>query len=68
MESFLSFLSENYKWLFSGAGVLLFTFILKIIFSKKEQHSTQVQARNNSTAVQISGNHNKISLGDHNGR
>ena len=43
MEQILNYLSENKEWLFSGAGLLIFSaigFIIKKIRSKKEEKYT----------------------------
>ena len=54
MEQILNYLSENKEWLFSGAGLLIFSaigLIIKTIHSRKEKKHT------NKTMSQLNTNH-----------
>lgn len=43
MEAIINWLSNNKEWFFSGAGVLILGFILKMIFKDKDRTANQIQ-------------------------
>jgi len=61
----MDFLIENYKWLFSGIGVIVLGFILRLIFPKKNSINEKVKQenQNNITINNTISNH----LGEENG-
>jgi len=53
LDTAISFLSENKEWLFSGGGLLLLTWIFRVIFRKKETASTQsIRSGDGATNIQ----------------
>jgi hypothetical protein len=54
LEEFLEWVIDNKKWLFSGAGIFVFSWIVSLIFKKKRYaSSTQtIRSGDNSTNIQ----------------
>ena len=54
IQQALSFVKDNYKWIFGGIGVSIVGFLIKKIFDKKEPSVRQKQkSGHGSTNVQI---------------
>lgn len=53
MEALWAWVISNKDWLFSGIGVVVFTWVVQVIFKKTNTSSTQtIRAGNDSTNVQ----------------
>ena len=53
MEDILGWIVDNKKWLFSGAGVVFFSWIVRMIFKGKQTTLSQkIRSGNNSTNIQ----------------
>jgi PleD family two-component response regulator len=45
----MDFIIENYKWLFSGIGVIILGFVIKLIFPKKKPTDKEVKQKNHNS-------------------
>jgi len=53
LEEFVSWIIDNKDWLFSGAGVVVVLWALRLIFKKTFKSSSQIiRSGNNSTNIQ----------------
>ncbi|MED1603657.1 hypothetical protein [Alkalihalophilus marmarensis] len=59
----MDWILENKEWIFSGAGIAIFT-VLGAIFKRKKSNKQTQKLGDNSTAYQAGGN---ISIGDKDG-
>lgn len=59
MEEFLAWIFNNKEWLFSGAGLVVLTCLLRFVFKKKSGSTTQtIHSGNRSTNLQAGGDIN----------
>lgn len=53
MEKYFAWITENKEWLFSGGGVVVVAWVVRLIFKKDSASSTQsIRAGNDSINVQ----------------
>jgi hypothetical protein len=57
MEKFAEWVINNKEWLFSGVGVVIGGFIMRLIFKKTNASTTQtINSGNNSNNIQVGRN------------